>query len=93
VVGNFAGGVTPGGANEDNQVLTFEVIGNTAPWLFTAGPTITRDGLGSTATLSVTTIPGFVFASEVTIVLRDNGGVEFGGFDTSAPQTFIIFTQ
>jgi hypothetical protein len=93
VVANFAGGVTPGGANEDNQVLTFEVIGNTAPWLFAAGPTITRDGLGSTATLTVTPIAGFIGASEVTIVLKDNGGVDFGGFDTSAPQTFILVAQ
>jgi hypothetical protein len=89
---NFAGGVTPGGANEDDQVLTFEVIGNSAPWLFASGPTITRDGVGTTATLTFTPA-GFIGASAVTIVLRDNGGTEHVGFDTSSPQTFTIVVQ
>jgi hypothetical protein len=91
-VSNFATGVTPGGANEDDQVLTFEVIGNSAPWLFLSGPTITRDGQGSTATLSFTPA-GFGGATAVTIVLKDNGGTEHVGFDTSGPQTFTIFLQ
>jgi hypothetical protein len=92
-VSNFATGVTPGGANEDDQVLTFEVIGNSAPWLFASGPTITRDGQGSsTATLTFTPA-GFGGAAAVTIVLKDNGGTEHVGFDTSAPQTFTIFLQ
>ena len=91
-VSNFATGVTPGGEREDDQVLTFDVIGNSAPWLFAAGPTITRDGQGSTATLSFTPA-GFAGVASVTIQLRDNGGIENGGSDTSAPQTFLIALQ
>ena len=89
-VSNFAIGISPGADNESNQILTFEVIGNSAPWLFAAGPTITRDGQSGTATLTFSPAPGQAGAAAVTIQLRDNGGVEFGGFDTSAPQTFTI---
>lgn len=92
-VSNFAIGVTPGGANEDDQILTFEVIGNSIPWLFASGPVITRDGQGATATLTFTPAAGLVGASAVTIVLRDNGGTEYAGFDTSAPQTFTVVVQ
>jgi hypothetical protein len=91
-VANFATSVGPGGEREDDQVLTFEVIGNSAPWLFAAGPTITRDGQGSTATLSFTPA-GFGGAASVTIQLRDSGGTENGGSDLSAPQTFTIGLQ
>ena len=93
VVGNLAGGITPGADNEADQVLTFEVVGNSSPWLFAAGPTVTRDGQGNTATLSFTPAAGLTGASAVTIVLRDNGGTEFVGYDTSAPQTFTIVVQ
>jgi hypothetical protein len=92
-VANFAGGLWPGSENEADQVLTFEVIGNTAPWLFAAGPTVTRDPLSNTATLTFTPAVGMYGGSAVTIVLKDNGGTEFGGFDTSAPQTFAIYVQ
>jgi Big-like domain-containing protein len=92
-VSNFIGGISPGAANETDQVLTFEVIGNSSPWLFAAGPTITRDGLGSTATLAFTPAPGQVGYSTITIVLRDNGGTEFGGNDTSVPHSFTIWIQ
>jgi hypothetical protein len=91
-VSNFVIGITPGGANEEDQILTFEVIGNSAPWLFASGPVITRDGQGDTATLTFTPA-GFPGASAVTIVLKDNGGTEHVGFDTSAPQTFTIVIQ
>ncbi len=66
-VGNFAGGISPGADNEADQVLTFEVVGNSAPWLFAAGPAVTRDGQGNTATLSFTPAPGLIGASAVTI--------------------------
>jgi hypothetical protein len=92
-VSNFAVGVSPGGANEDDQVLTFEVIFNSAPWLFASGPLITREGQGETATLTFTPAPGLVGAAAVTIVLKDNGGTEHVGFDTSSPQTFTIVIQ
>jgi hypothetical protein len=92
-VANFAGGITPGADNEADQILTFEVVGNSYPWLFAAGPTVTRDGPGNTATLSFTPAAGVTGASAVTIVLRDNGGTDFVGYDTSAPQTFTIVVQ
>jgi hypothetical protein len=92
-VGNFAGGISPGADNEVGQILTFEVVGNSNPFLFAAGPTVTRDGQGNTATLSFTPAAGLTGAADVTIVLRDNGGTDFVGFDTSAPQTFTIVVQ
>jgi hypothetical protein len=92
-VSNFAGGIWPGAPDELDQVLSFEVVGNSYPWLFAAGPTVTRDAQGDTATLSFTPAPGLSGAAAVTIVLRDNGGIDFAGFDTSAPQTFTIVVQ
>jgi hypothetical protein len=92
-VSNFIGGITPGAENEANQVLTFEVVGNSSPWLFIAGPAITRDGQGSTATLTFTPAAGVAGYSTVSIVLRDNGGTEFGGSDTSSIYSFTIWVQ
>jgi hypothetical protein len=92
-VSSFATGISPGADNEMDQVLTFEVIGNSNPWLFSSGPTILRDGQGNTATLSFTPAPGLTGSSTVTIVLRDNGGTEHGGYDASWPQSFTIIVQ
>ena len=92
-VGNFAVGISPGADNEVDQILTFEVVGNSSPWLFASGPAVTRDGQGNTATLSLTPAAGLTGVAEVTIVLRDNGGTDYVGYDTSAPQTFIILVQ
>jgi len=92
-VGNFAVGISPGADNEVDQILTFEVVGNSSPWLFASGPAVTRDGQGNTATLSLTPAAGLTGVAEVTIVLRDNGGTDYVGYDTSAPQTFIIVVQ
>jgi Big-like domain-containing protein len=89
-VNRFAVGVTPGADNETDQVLTFEVIGNSNPGLFASGPTVTRDGQGDTAALTFTPAGDQTGSAEVTIRLRDNGGTANGGADTSRSQTFRI---
>jgi hypothetical protein len=93
-VSNFVGSITPGAENEADQVLTFQVVGNSSPWLFAAAPTVTRDGQGSgTGTLTFTPAAGVAGYSIVTIVLWDNGGTEFGGSDTSLTQSFTLWVQ
>ena len=89
-VSRFAEGITPGADNESDQVLTFEVIGNSNPGLFASGPTVTRDGQGDTATLSFTPAGDQKGSADITIVLHDNGGTANGGADTSRSQTFKI---
>ena len=89
-ISRFAVGVTPGADNENDQVLTFEVIGNSNPGLFASGPAITRDGQGDTATLSFTPAGDQKGSADITIVLHDNGGTANGGADTSRSQTFRI---
>jgi hypothetical protein len=89
-INRFAVGVTPGADNESDQVLTFEVIANSNPGLFAAGPTVTRDGQGDTATLTFTPAGDQTGSADITIILRDNGGTANGGADTSRSQTFRI---
>jgi hypothetical protein len=89
-VSRFAVNLTPGADNESDQVLTFEVIGNSNPGLFASGPAITRDGQGDTATLSFTPAGDQKGSADITIVLRDSGGTANGGADSSRSQTFRI---
>jgi hypothetical protein len=89
-VTRFVENINPGADNESDQVLTFEVIGNSNPGLFASGPSITRDGQGDTATLSFTPAGDQKGSADITIVLHDNGGTANGGADTSRSQTFRI---
>jgi VCBS repeat-containing protein len=89
-VERFIEDISPGADNESDQALTFVIVGNSDPGLFASGPTITRDGHGSTATLSFTAAEDVDGEAEITVVLRDNGGTANGGGDTSPPQTFRI---
>ena len=81
---NWATGITPGPANEADQTVNFVVTAD-RPELFAVAPRITADG-----TLTFTPSVGAVGRAIVTIVLRDDGGTENGGHDTSEPQTFAI---
>ena len=90
-ISDFVRGITPGADNESDQVLTFEVVENSNPSLFAAGPTVTRDGQGETGTLTFTPAEGRTGSARITLVLHDNGGTANGGFDTSTtPQSFTI---
>ena len=91
-VSDWARDITPGAENETDQILQFQVIGNSDPSLFTpAGqPAVSRNGpQSSEGTLTFTPSGGSGDAT-ITVVLKDNGGTADGGADTSDPHTFKI---
>jgi hypothetical protein len=84
VVQNWATDITTGADDEMNQQLTWDISVDN-PDLFDVQPTIDRDG-----TLRYT--PG-AYASgyaKVTVALKDSGGVDQFGTDTSESHTFTI---
>ena len=86
-VPNWATNISPGPANEANQTLTFSVsTDNNA--LFTQAPTLSTNG-----TLTYTPAPGAAGSALVTVTLMDNGGLLFGGRNTSDPQTFTLIVM
>jgi len=84
-VANWATNISPGPEDESSQTVAFQIIGNTNPALFSAGP-----ALSPTGTLTYTPAPNANGTAAITITLMDNGGTANGGQDTSAPQTFNI---
>lgn len=73
------------GADEDTQTITFEVVSNSNPTLFTSGPTVTSDG-----TLTFETAANASGSSTIQLRLKDNGGTSAGGVDASDIQSFSI---
>jgi VCBS repeat-containing protein len=84
-VAGWASGISAGPANEAGQGLTFEVVANTNPTLFSAGPAVS-----STGTLTFTPAAGATGSATVTVRLRDDGGTANGGVDVSPTQTFTV---
>jgi hypothetical protein len=84
-VSNWATNISVGPANEASQTPTFEVINNTNPGLFSAGPAISADG-----TLTYTPTANANGTATITIRITDDGGTANGGVDASATQSFII---
>jgi predicted outer membrane repeat protein len=84
VVAGWATEISPGAAEESAQVLTFSVATD-RPALFSASPAITANG-----TLTFTPALDAQGVATVTVVLRDDGGTQNGGVDTSVAQTFAI---
>lgn len=76
---------SPGAPNETDQIVTVQVIGNSSPGLFVAGPTVGGDG-----SVSFTSAPGAVGFATVTLQAMDDGGTANGGEDTSAPESFRL---
>lgn len=72
------------GPSESGQIVTF-LIANDNEELFSVQPTISPTG-----TLSYTPVPGQSGTATVTASLKDDGGTDDGGVDTSLPDTFII---
>ncbi|MCA1683530.1 MAG: hypothetical protein LC708_00115, partial [Actinobacteria bacterium] len=70
--------------DEAGQTLTFLISTNNSS-LFAAGPAVDASG-----TLTYTTAPNANGSATVTVRLRDNGGTDNNGVDTSAAQTFVI---
>ena len=83
-IANWAENISAGPANENGQTVTF-LVNNDNNSLFSVQPAIAEDG-----TLSYTPAPNANGAATVEIALQDNGGIENGGIDTSATQTFLI---
>lgn len=86
VVPGWASDLSKGSDDETGQALSFTVIGNTDPSLFTEEPTIHP----TTGDLSFTPADNGYGSSDITVILRDNGGTASGGNDTSIQKTFTI---
>ncbi|WP_395376848.1 beta strand repeat-containing protein [Marinicella sp. W31] len=85
-VAAWATNILAGPPDENAQVLTFNVTGNTNAALFAAGPTVNP----TTGDLTYTPAAGANGSADITIELMDNGGTANGGDDTSASATFNI---
>ncbi len=87
----WATAISPGPPNESSQAVHFEVTGDTNPGLFSATPAIASDG-----TLTFTPVANASGSTSVTVVAKDDGGLEsyllpnLHPADTSAPVTFQI---
>jgi hypothetical protein len=89
---NFATNISPSQqyppqANQANEKVQFNVVGDTNPGLFASGelPAITPAG-----TLTYAFAPNVSGTAQITVDLQNNGGTANGGQDTSTPQTFTI---
>ncbi|MFV2068617.1 MAG: hypothetical protein ACC645_16730 [Pirellulales bacterium] len=67
------------------QTVEFTVTNNTSSDLFSTPPTITSDG-----TLTYEAAPDANGTARITVVLKDDGGTDDGGVDTSEPREFTI---
>lgn len=85
-VAGFATGISAGPADENTQILTFNVTGNTNPALFSAVPAIDP----ASGELTYTPADDANGTADITVELMDDGGTADGGDDTSAPQMFTI---
>ncbi|MEG3974771.1 Calx-beta domain-containing protein, partial [Microcoleus sp. herbarium8] len=84
-VPGWATAIFPGPANESAQTVNFQVVGNDNTGLFSVLPAI--DSAGQ---LTFTPAIGATGTANITLNLKDNGGIANGGVDTSVNQTFII---
>jgi murein DD-endopeptidase MepM/ murein hydrolase activator NlpD len=80
----WATGISAGPPNESGQTLTFEVTADD-PSLFAVQPAVAADG-----TLSFTPAPNQNGIANLIIQLKDDGGTDNGGHDTSSTQSFKI---
>jgi hypothetical protein len=81
----WATAVSAGPADEAGQTLTFHVTNNTNAGLFAAAPALAANG-----TLTFTPSAGANGSADITVELRDDGGTNNNGDDTSASSTFTI---
>jgi hypothetical protein len=84
---NWATAILVGPADESGQTVSFQVVANTNPGLFTVVPAISPTG-----TLTYTPAANMAGTATITINLQDNGGTANGGQNTSANQSFTITT-
>ena len=84
-VSGWATAVSAGPADESGQTLTFAVTGNTNEDLFSVAPAVSAAG-----ELTYTPAADANGVATITLELADNGGIDDGGVDTSATQSFTI---
>jgi RHS repeat-associated protein len=93
VIANWASSLSAGPANESSQTLSFLVNGysmngmmtGSLSDLFSEPPTISPSG-----TLSFKPALNKFGTAYLTAVVKDNGGTDYGGMDTSTPVSFSI---
>jgi hypothetical protein len=81
IVPAWATAISAGPANESDQTVSFEIMGNTNPSLFSSAPAISPTG-----ELSYTPAANANGTATISITIKDNGG----GHDMSSIQTFVI---
>ena len=82
-ISGWATALSAGG--EANQALSFNIIGNTNPGLFSEVLVVTPEG-----GLRFTPASDSSGTAQVTVTIQDDGGTGDGGVDTSPAQTFNI---
>lgn len=86
-VSDWASNLSAGPMDESGQILSFTVV-NDHHALFAVQPFIDATGL-----LGYTPAAGASGSAEVTVTLKDNGGTDNGGNDSSLPVTFSITVE
>jgi Big-like domain-containing protein len=91
-ISDWARDITPGADNESGQTLEFQVVFNSDPGLFASGgqPAVQRNGPDSSEGTLTFTPAGHSGRATIVVVLKDNGGTDHGGSDTSTPHAFEI---
>jgi hypothetical protein len=84
-VPGWATNLSRGPADEAGQTLAFQVVSNSNPALFAAGPAVSPTG-----ELTFTPAANAFGSATIQVRLTDDGGTANGGIDTSEPQTFTI---
>lgn len=82
---NWASAISSGPANEGGQQVSFEITANDNEDLFSTQPAVNASGV-----LTFTPAQDEHGSALVTLRIRDDGGTDDGGVDTSATQTFTI---
>ena len=83
-VAAWASGLSVGPANESTQTPTI-LVSNDNNALFSVQPTIALNG-----TLTYTPAPNAYGTATVSVQVKDDGGTDNGGIDSSTIQTFVI---
>lgn len=81
----WATNVKAGPDSEASQHVTFSISGLTNPSLFSVPPSLDEDGH-----LHFVAAPGMTGSAQATVILRDDGGTQHGGIDTSTPAQLHI---
>ncbi|HET7843284.1 MAG TPA: Ig-like domain-containing protein [Xanthomonadales bacterium] len=83
----WASGISSGPSDEAAQALSFQVVGNDNPSIFSVAPQVSASGVLTWTPAAATT-----GTANVQLRLVDDGGTANGGADTSVTRTFAIAT-